>query len=107
VTAPVSEEDVLRRLSEQPRVAFTEKLSANPVYAFGRDHGLHGRLFNALVVPKPALHVGGGDELAGFVFVPQAGTVLYTALACALWLVNPETVGQRLHALDPHVFDEV
>ena len=107
VTEPVSEEDVLRRLSEQPRVAFTEKLSANPVYAFGRDHGLHGRLFNSLVVPKPALLAPGRDEVAGFAFIPHAGTVLYTALACALWLMDPDGAGRHLHALDTHVFEEV
>jgi len=99
--------EVIRRLSTHGRVAMTESLSPNPVFGFARDHGYLGRLFNALVVSRPTLRVHRNNEVVGVAFVPADGTVLYSALAAAVWQLEPESSVRLLDVLGPYVFKEV
>ncbi|MEW5854808.1 MAG: hypothetical protein AB2A00_38890 [Myxococcota bacterium] len=106
---PMGKSELLSRLREEPRVALTEKLSANPVVSFARDNGYAGRLLNSLVVPHAALCVHGSRNvnLAGFAFAGRTGTQLYSALCAVLWLMEPEGMARRLDALKPYIFAEV
>ncbi len=103
----VSTADALARLAEAERVALTEKLSPNPVFAFGRDHGYAGRMFNVAVVPRGALWVRNGREVMGAAWLPPEGSELYTAAALVLWFLEGETALRRLDALKPYVFKDV
>ncbi len=54
----ISIDEALVRLRENKRVALTEKLSANDIFSFGREHGHYGRILSHTVVPTPALGPG-------------------------------------------------
>ena len=103
----VSTADALARLSETERMALTDKMSPNPVFAFGRDHGYAGRLFNAAVVPRGALWVRGGREVMGAAWLPPEGSELFTAVALVLWFLEGEAALRRLDAFKPYIFKEL
>ena len=42
-----------RRCAANPRIALTEKRSANQIFSFGRDHGYYGRILSQTVVAAP------------------------------------------------------
>ncbi|MBI5495868.1 MAG: hypothetical protein HY904_12660 [Deltaproteobacteria bacterium] len=99
--------DALARLQEHARAARTEKLSPNPVFGFGRDHGWSGRLLNPLVVPRPSLAVRPEGEVVGFAYLPPEGNELMSAVAAVLWLMDGEPALRRMDAFKPYAFDEV
>jgi glyceraldehyde-3-phosphate dehydrogenase (NAD(P)) len=107
VADPLGTADALARLQAHARAALTDKLSANPVFSFGRDHGHAGRLLNALVVPRGAVAVRPGHEVVGFAWLPPDGCELYTTVALILWMLDGEAGLKRLGALKPYLFEDV
>ncbi|RMG97058.1 MAG: hypothetical protein D6705_09775 [Deltaproteobacteria bacterium] len=105
---PITREEAVARLRDNPRVALTEKLSAALVFSFGRDHGYYGRILNETVVPVSTLHVSeDGKSLSGFCFTPQDGNSLLSSMACALWYLYGEDPAPRLEGVRPWMFDEI
>jgi len=102
-------EEVVERLRANHRVAMTDKVQANVVFSFGRDHGYYGRILSQTVVIEPTLHVRDDRELYGFCFTPQDGNSLLSSVAAALWLIEPdwEKVAQRLTPIRRWVFQEI
>lgn len=106
--APVTKDEVLRRLRANARIAVTEKRSANQIFSFGRDHGYYGRIFSQTVVATPTLTVTGDREVLGFCFTPQDGNSLASSITAALWLMEPDFNRQeRLSVLDRFFFREI
>ena len=105
---PITREQAIARLQENPRVALTEKLSSTLVFSFGRDHGYYGRILNETVLPPATLHVSeDGKRITGFCFTPQDGNSLLSSMACTLWYMYGEEPGQRLEAIRPWMFNEI
>jgi glyceraldehyde-3-phosphate dehydrogenase/erythrose-4-phosphate dehydrogenase len=106
--APITKDEVLRRLRANARIAVTEKRSANQIFSFGRDHGYYGRIFSQTVVATPTLTVTGDREVLGFCFTPQDGNSLASSITAALWLMEPDFNRQeRLSVLDRFFFREI
>ena len=105
---PTTLEKIHQRLEENPRIAVTQKQSANLIFSFGRDHGYYGRILNNTVVVLPSLHLSqDGTELRGFCFTPQDGNSLLSSVAATLWLLDPEGYTERLNALSPYFYKEI
>jgi glyceraldehyde-3-phosphate dehydrogenase (NAD(P)) len=105
---PMRRDQVLSRLEANPRIAMTEKRSANQIFSFGRDHGYYGRIFSQAVVAKPTVTVHGDREVVGFCFTPQDGNSLASSIAAALWICDPDfDHGERLSVLDRFFFREI
>jgi glyceraldehyde-3-phosphate dehydrogenase (NAD(P)) len=103
----VTLEGVIGLMRDNPRVAVTEKTSANLVFSFGRDHGYFGRILSQTVVALPTLAVRGGREVVGFCFTPQDGNALLSSLAATLWFLYPEGFEERIDVIRPYLFREV
>jgi hypothetical protein len=88
-------------------LGLTHKTIANPIFSFGRDHGYFGRILNQTVVSVPTLIVRDGHEITGFCFTPQDGNSLLSSVAAAGWLLDPDTYDERLHILQPYLFEEI
>ncbi len=106
---PTSLEDVVQRLTRNPRVAVTEKRDANLIFSFGRDHGYYGRILSQTVVAVPTLAVRREREVFGFCFTPQDGNSLLSSVAAALWLIDPDpqSVQKRLDPLQRWLYREI
>jgi glyceraldehyde-3-phosphate dehydrogenase (NAD(P)) len=102
-----SKEEVVARLRENARVAMTEKVSANQVFSFGREHGHYGRILSQTVVSTPTLAVRDNHEVIGFCFTPQDGNSLVSSVAATLRFLDKDTVDERLQVLRPYLFQEV
>ncbi len=102
-------EEVERRLKSNPRVATTQKLQANLIFSFGRDHGYCGRILSQTVVALPTLTVRHGKEIYGFCFTPQDGNSLLSSVAAALWLIDPdpESMSRRLQPMRRWLYTEI
>jgi glyceraldehyde-3-phosphate dehydrogenase (NAD(P)) len=102
-------EEVERRLKANARVATTQKLQANLIFSFGRDHGYCGRILSQTVVALPTLTVRHGREIYGFCFTPQDGNSLMSSVAAALWLIDPDpdSVRQRLTPMRRWLYAEI
>jgi len=103
----VSQEEVIRRLRSNPRVALTQKNLSSGVFSFGRDHGLFGRILNQAVVPIRTLTVKNKREVIGFCFTPQDGNSLVSSIAAVEWFLYPEEYEQRLRCIEDHFFQEI
>jgi glyceraldehyde-3-phosphate dehydrogenase (NAD(P)) len=100
-------DDVLEKLEANKYVALTQKMMANTIFSFGRDHGYFGRLLNQTVVSVPTLAIRNSHEITGFCFTPQDGNSLLSSVAAAAWLLDPETYEMRTQFVKPYLFDEV
>jgi glyceraldehyde-3-phosphate dehydrogenase/erythrose-4-phosphate dehydrogenase len=100
-------DDVLEKLEANKYVALTQKMMANTIFSFGRDHGYFGRLLNQTVISVPTLTVRNSHEITGFCFTPQDGNSLLSSVAAAAWLLDPETYEMRTQFVKPYLFDEV
>src|SRR6476619_959222 len=107
LSVPMSREQAVQRLADNPRIAMTEKRSANQIFSFGRDHGYYGRIFSQTVVAKPTVTVHGDREVIGFCFTPQDGNSLASSIAAALWIIEPDFDRERLSVLDRFFFREI
>ncbi len=105
----ITTEEVERRLKSNQRVATTQKLQANLIFSFGRDHGYCGRILSQTVVALPTLTVRHGREIYGFCFTPQDGNSLLSSVAAALWLIDPEpeSMSRRLTPLRRWLYTEI
>ena len=100
-------DEVLEKLEANKYVALTQKMMANTIFSFGRDHGYFGRLLNQTVISVPTLTVRDRHEITGFCFTPQDGNSLLSSVAAAAWLLDPETYEMRTQFVKPYLFDEV
>ncbi|MFP3941959.1 MAG: hypothetical protein ACLF0P_16820 [Thermoanaerobaculia bacterium] len=105
----VTREELLARFRSNPRVAVTEKMEANLIFSFGRDHGYYGRILSQVVVAEPTVTVRGGREVFGFAFTPQDGNSLLSSIAAALWRIEPDwdSVQERLNVLRRFIYREI
>lgn len=104
---PTTLEDVIRRISSNPRIALTNKKSAASVFSFGRDHGFFGRILNQTVVVLQSLALRGDREVIGMCFTPQDGNSLLSSVAAALWFLEPGSYAKKFEALDSCSFSEI
>jgi glyceraldehyde-3-phosphate dehydrogenase (NAD(P)) len=104
---PITLEEVIRRISSNPRIALTNKQSTASVFSFGRDHGLFGRILNQTVVVRQSLALRGDHEVVGMCFTPQDGNSLLSSIAAALWFLDPGSYEKKLAALVPCFFSEI
>lgn len=103
----ITAEEVVDRLTANPRVALTRKRSANRVFSFGRDHGYFGRILSQTVVPVQTIAVRDRRTVVGFCFTPQDGNALLSSVAATLWYLYPEGFQERIDVLRPYLFREV
>lgn len=107
LTRDITHEEVMRRFAENPRIALTEKTSANAVFSFGREQGYYGRILNVAVISSPTIYVRRKREVIGFCFTPQDGNSLLSSVAATLWLMDPDSVTARMSSLEKYMFSEV
>jgi glyceraldehyde-3-phosphate dehydrogenase (NAD(P)) len=103
----VTQEEVIRRIAANGRIALTNKKSSAAVFSFGRDHGLHGRILNQTVIVTQSLALKGKNEVVGMCFTPQDGNSLLSSIAATLWFVDADSYQNRLVALKPYFFREI
>ena len=99
--------NILDKLQNNDRIALTDKVSANEVFSFGRDHGHFGRILNQAVVSVPSLSVTNNNEITGFCFTPQDGNSILSSLAITEWFLYPNSYEDKIQCLKPLFFDEV
>ena len=98
---------IIAKLEANDRIAITDKINANEVFSFGRDHGHFGRILNQTVVSIPSLNVRNGNEITGFCFTPQDGNSLLSSISIAEWFMYPHSYEDKIQCLKPFFFDEV
>ena len=98
---------VISELEKNDRIALTDKINANEVFSFGRDHGHYGRILNQAVVSVPSLSIINGNEVVGFCFTPQDGNSILSSLAITEWFLYPHSYDSKIQCLKPLFFDEV
>jgi glyceraldehyde-3-phosphate dehydrogenase (NAD(P)) len=98
---------IIAKLEANDRIAITDKVNANEVFSFGRDHGHFGRILNQTVVSIPSLNVRNGNEITGFCFTPQDGNSLLSSIAIAEWFLYPHSYEDKIQCLKPYFYDEV
>ncbi len=97
----------VERFRENPRVALTEKKSANTIFSFGREHGHYGRILSQTVIVQSTIAVRDEHEVVGFCFTPQDGNSLLSSVAATMWFLDRESMDERLACLSPYLFQEV
>lgn len=103
----ITKEEVIQRFIDNPRVAVTQKQSANLVFSYGRDHGHYGRILNQTVAVLPSVHVINNNEIFGFCFTPQDGNSLFSSISAAERFLYPDTYEEKLRCLGPFLLQEV
>ena len=98
---------VLDKLERNDRIALTNKINANEVFSFGRDHGHFGRILNQVVIPVPSLAMVNDNEITGFSFTPQDGNSILSSISIAEWFLYPNSYEDKIQCLKPLFFDEV
>ena len=99
--------EIIEKLELNDRIALTDKINANEVFSFGRDHGHFGRLLNQAVVSTPSISVKNGNEITGFCFTPQDGNSILSSIAITEWFLYPHSYEDKIQCLKPLFFDEV
>jgi glyceraldehyde-3-phosphate dehydrogenase (NAD(P)) len=100
-------QSIITLLESNDRIALTDKVNANEVFSFGRDHGHFGRILNQSVVSVPSLNLRNGNEITGFCFTPQDGNSLLSSIAITEWFLYPNSYEDKIQCLKPLFFDEV
>lgn len=103
----ITKDDVINKFMENPRVAVTQKKSANLVFSFGRDHGHYGRILDQTVVVVPSIHVLNDNEVIGFCFTPQDGNSLLSSIAATERFLFPDSYEEKLKCLGAFLLQEV
>ena len=98
---------IIAKLDANDLIATTDKVNANEVFSFGRDHGHFGRILNQTVVSIPSLNVRNETEITGFCFTPQDGNSLLSSIAITEWSLYPHSYESKIQCLAPFFFDEV
>ena len=105
---PTSLNAIIDKLKANDRISITDKINANEVFSFGRDHGHFGRILNQTVVSLPSLHINKQkNEISGFCFTPQDGNSLLSSIAVSEWFLYPNSYEDKIQCLKPYFFDEV
>ena len=105
--SPTTIQKIIAKLEKNDRIALTDKINANEVFSFGRDHGHFGRILNQAVVSVPSLSLINKNELTGFCFTPQDGNSILSSLAITEWFLYPHSYENKIQCLNPLFFDEV
>ena len=98
---------IINKLEQNDRIALTDKIDANEVFSFGRDHGHFGRILNQAVVSVPSLAVLDDNQIVGFCFTPQDGNSILSSISIAEWFLYPNSYEDKIQCLKPLFFDEV
>jgi len=98
---------IIDKLQQNDRIALTDKINANEVFSFGRDHGHFGRILNQAVVSIPSLSVVDDNTIVGFCFTPQDGNSILSSISIAEWFLYPNSYEDKIQCLKPLFFDEV
>ena len=104
---PTTIQKIIAKLEKNDRIALTDKINANEVFSFGRDHGHFGRILNQAVVSVPSLTLLNNREVTGFCFTPQDGNSILSSLAITEWFLYPHSYENKIQCLNPLFFDEV
>ena len=107
VKRPTTLTNILSKIEKNYRIAITDKVNANEVFSFGRDHGHYGRILNQAVVCVPTLNVKNGNEISGYCFTPQDGNSLLSSIAITEWFLYPNSYEDKIQCLKPFFFQEV
>ena len=107
VKNPTTIQKIITKLDEIDLIATTDKMNANEVFSFGRDHGHFGRILNQTVVSIPSLNVRNNTEITGFCFTPQDGNSILSTIAITEWFLYPHSYDSKIQCLAPYFFDEV
>ena len=107
IKKPTTMQNIISKLNNNDLIAITNKVNANEVFSFGRDHGHYGRILNQAVVSLPSLNVRNGTEITGFCFTPQDGNSLLSSIAITEWFLYPHSYEDKIQCLSPFFFDEV
>ena len=84
-------QEIIGKLEANDRISVTDKVNANEVFSFGRDHGHFGRILNQAVVSLPSLHLSSDNQISGFCFTPQDGNSLLSSIAITEWFLYPHS----------------
>jgi len=103
----ITKDEVIDRFVKNPRVAVTQKNSANLVFSYGRDHGHYGRILNQTVAVLPSVHVINDNEIIGFCFTPQDGNSILSSITATERFLYPDTYKERLKCLGAFLLQEV
>jgi len=107
VKKDVTIQKLISKLDANDKIATTDKINANEVFSFGRDHGHFGRILNQTVISIPSLNVRNRNEITGFCFTPQDGNSLLSSIAVCEWFLYPHSYEDKIQCLKPLFFDEV
>ena len=107
IKRPTSIQKIIAILDSNDLIATTDKVNANEVFSFGRDHGHFGRILNQTVIAIPTLHIRNGTEITGFCFTPQDGNSLLSTISIATWFLYPHSYENKIQCLAPFLFNEV
>ena len=107
VKKPTNIQKIIARLDANDLIATTDKVNANEVFSFGRDHGHFGRILNQTVISIPSLNVRNETEITGFCFTPQDGNSLLSSIAITEWFLYPHSYESKIQCLAAFFFDEV
>ena len=107
VKKPTTIQKVIAKFDSNDLIATTDKVNANEVFSFGRDHGHFGRILNQTVISIPSLNIRNGTEITGFCFTPQDGNSLLSSIAITEWFLYPHSYENKIQCLEPFFFDEV
>ena len=100
-------QEIIGKLEANDRISVTDKVNANEVFSFGRDHGHFGRILNQTFVSLPSLHLSSDNQISGFCFTPQDGNSLLSSISIAEWFMYPNSYEEKIQCLKPYFFDEV
>ena len=88
LAGPVSTDIVQARIERNPLVGTTRIFDSNKVFEIGRRFGLGGRLYNQAIFVAENLLVS-GDEVRGWVVVPQEGNTILSTVGAFLECTRP------------------
>ncbi len=88
--SPVTREELIEKVENEPLVAVTYKDHLNQVFSFGRDHGHYGRILNEFVVSIPSILVRNETEVYGWGFTPQDGNNLLSNMRAIANYIRPD-----------------
>jgi len=103
----ITKDEVIQRFMDNPRVAVTQKKSANMVFSFGRDHGHYGRILDQTVAVLPSVHILNENEVIGFCFTPQDGNSLLSSISATERFLYPDSYKEKLKCLGAFLLQEV
>jgi glyceraldehyde-3-phosphate dehydrogenase (NAD(P)) len=107
INKKITKDIVIQRFMDNPRVAVTQKKSANMVFSFGRDHGHYGRILDQTVAVLPSIHILNENEIIGFCFTPQDGNSLLSSISAAERFLYPDSYKEKLKCLGAFLLQEV